>query len=70
MSSITVKDLIKKLEQLPNVDDIVFIRTTLETSSVAGTTNITAELCVEHYKGIIEDEDLELEYLTIMSEVY
>lgn len=62
----TVNELIAKLESHSNKDNIVFIRTKLDTASNCNGTNVTTELCIESYTGL----DNELDYVTVMSEVY
>lgn len=60
-----IRELIAKLEGLKDHDEEVFIRTKIETESRAGVTNITTELCIEHY-----NDSQDLQYLTIISETY
>lgn len=62
---IKVKDLEVKLKELKDKEEIVYIRTKIETSSNAGVTNITTELCVEHFT---KHNDLEI--ITLFSETY
>lgn len=59
-----IRELKEAIEK-PNIsdDDILFIRTKIETESRAGITNVISELCVEK-SGMI------YEIVTLLSEVF